>query len=93
MADEPRADELTTDPEAVRADLENVLRRIVDQPQALSVVAVPMRRATVFEVTTAPEDMGQVIGRRGRTARALRTLLDCRGDAEDAQYGFEILDQ
>ncbi len=84
---EPRSD-----PEAVRADLESLLRQIVDQPQELSVVAVPMRRATVFEVTAAPEDMGQVIGRRGRTARALRTLLDCRGDAESAQYGLEILD-
>lgn len=52
-----------------------------------------MRRATVFEVRTAPEDQGQVIGRRGRTARALRALLDCRGEVDGAQYGLEIFDE
>lgn len=51
-----------------------------------------MRRATVFEVRTDPDDLGKVIGRRGRTARALRTLLDCRGDEEGAQYGLEVVD-
>jgi predicted RNA-binding protein YlqC (UPF0109 family) len=81
------------DPERVRADLDGLLRLIVDRPGELSVTAVPMRRATVFEVAAAPEDMGKVIGRRGRTARALRALLDCRGDAEGAQYGLEILDE
>lgn len=81
------------DPEAVRSELEGLLKRLVDLPQQVEVTAVPMRRATVFEVATAPQDLGKVIGRRGRTARALRTLLDCRGDAEGAQYGLEILDE
>lgn len=80
-------------PEAVRSELESLLRRMVDHPEQVVVSAVPMRRATVFEVATAPPDLGKVIGRRGRTARALRTLLDCRGDAEGAQYGLEILDE
>lgn len=79
-------------PEAVREDLVGLLRLMLDKPDELAVTAVPMRRATVFEVATAPEDLGKVIGRRGRTARALRALLDCRGDRDGAQYGLDILD-
>lgn len=79
--------------EAVRRDLAAVIRGLVDRPEAVTVQAVPMRRATVFEVRTAPEDMGQIIGRRGRTARALRALLDARAAAEGAQYGLDILDE
>jgi predicted RNA-binding protein YlqC (UPF0109 family) len=81
------------DPGRVRDDLAEVLRRLVDRPESVRVTAVPMRRATVFEVRAAPEDQGKIIGRRGRTARALRALLDCRGDGEGAQYGLEILDE
>jgi predicted RNA-binding protein YlqC (UPF0109 family) len=81
------------DPDRVRDDLAHVVRQMVDRPEEVRVATVPMRRATVFEVRTAPEDQGKIIGRRGRTARALRTLLDCRGDGEGAQYGLEILDE
>ncbi|HEX4952421.1 MAG TPA: KH domain-containing protein [Thermoanaerobaculia bacterium] len=77
----------------VAADLAQVLALLVDQPEQLDVRSVPMRRATVFEVETAAEDVGQVIGRRGRTIRALRTLLDCRGEVDRAQYGLEVLDE
>lgn len=73
-------------------DLLAVVSRMVDRPGQVDVEAVPMRRATVFEVRAHPDDLGKIIGRRGRAARALRTLLDCRGDAEGAQYGLEILD-
>ena len=79
-------------PEAVREDLLGLLRLMVDHPTELGVSAVAMRRATVFEVATAPEDLGKIIGRRGRTARALRALLDCRGERDGAQYGLDILD-
>jgi uncharacterized protein len=80
------------DSRSVREDLTTVLHLLVDQPDRVSVQAVPMRRATVLEVSTAPEDLGKVIGRRGRTVRALRTLLDARGEAEGAQYGLEVHD-
>lgn len=79
-------------PEAVKEDLERVIRPMVDDPSAVRISSVPMRRATIFEVTTAPDDLGQIIGRKGRIARAIRTLLDCRGESEDAQYGLDILD-
>lgn len=77
---------------SVEHDLLEILTLMVDAPEEVSVDAVPMRRATVFEVRAAPEDMGKLIGRRGAVARSLRTLLDCRGDFEGAQYGLEIVD-
>jgi predicted RNA-binding protein YlqC (UPF0109 family) len=47
----------------------------------------------VLELSVAEEDMGSVIGRGGRTAHALRTLLRARGDAFDASYDLKIRDQ
>jgi len=81
------------DPSAVKADLAAVIRPMVDEPEAVQITAVPMRRATIFEVTTAQGDLGKIIGRKGRIARALRALLDCRGEADEAQYGIDILDE
>lgn len=81
-----------SDPATVAQDeLTAVLQRLVDEPDGLEIEAVPMRRATIFEVDAAPDDVGKVIGRHGRVARALRVLLDCRGDVEGAQYGLEIV--
>jgi predicted RNA-binding protein YlqC (UPF0109 family) len=78
--------------ERVREELTDLLALMVDEPEELEVEAVPMRRATIFEVTAADGDLGKIIGRRGRAARALRTLLDYRGESEGAQYGLEIVD-
>ena len=44
----------------------------------------------VLEVEVAPEDMGSVIGRNGRTAQALRTLLRARGDRTGVSYDLKI---
>ena len=76
----------------VREDLIDVISPMVDRPDDVQIHGVPMRRATVFEVETHPDDLGQVIGRRGRIARALRAVLDARGDADGQQYGLEIVD-
>ncbi|HRC85672.1 MAG TPA: KH domain-containing protein [Thermoanaerobaculia bacterium] len=81
------------DARRVRDDLIGVLRLLVDHPERLEIRAAPMRRATVFEVATAAEDLGKVIGRRGRAIRALRTLLDARAEADGEQYGLEVLEQ
>ena len=80
------------DSRRVGEDLGAVLGLLVDEPEQLAVQAVPMRRATVFEVEAASGDLGKLIGRRGRTIRALRTLLDCRAEVDGAQYGLELLE-
>ena len=48
------------------------------------------RPVTVFEVRVEPDDLGQLIGRQGRTARALRALLDVRGSRDGRRYGLDI---
>ncbi|MEM9189194.1 MAG: KH domain-containing protein [Myxococcota bacterium] len=48
---------------------------LVDEPDAVDVQAIERDRAVVFELTVASSDLGKVIGKDGRTARAMRTLL------------------
>ena len=54
--------------------LEHLVRGIVDTPEAVRVDARSQRRGDMLEVRVAPEDLGRVIGRQGRTATALRTV-------------------
>ena len=46
----------------------------------------------VFELTVDPDELGRVIGRQGRTAEAIRTLLEVAGARHGAYYDFEIVD-
>lgn len=63
--DEPKLDELLT----------FIARNLVDEPDEVRVQAVEGDRATVYELSVAEDDLGKVIGKDGRTARAIRTLL------------------
>ncbi|NLI17197.1 MAG: RNA-binding protein [Actinomycetales bacterium] len=55
--------------------LEHLVRGIVDHPEDVRVASRPMRRGELLEVRVHPDDLGRVIGRSGRTARALRTVI------------------
>lgn len=55
--------------------LEHLVRGIVDHPDDVRVTARSLRRGELLEVRVHPEDLGRVIGRSGRTARALRTVV------------------
>lgn len=55
--------------------LEHLVRGIVDSPDEVSVAARNNRRGETLEVRVHPDDLGRVIGRQGRTARALRTVV------------------
>ncbi|MDP9121192.1 MAG: KH domain-containing protein [Acidobacteriota bacterium] len=74
------------------ADLTELVRLLVDQPDEVEVTAVRGRRDALLELYVAPDDLGKVIGRQGRTARALRTLLETRGDRLGERYELEILE-
>jgi len=77
----------------VREELEEVVRAMVDQPDRVEVWEVPDGRSVRLELAVDPEDLGKVIGRQGRTARALRALLDVRGAREGARYELKILEE
>ncbi|MCI0384710.1 RNA-binding protein [Streptomyces sp. CNQ085] len=59
--------------------LDHLVKGIVDHPDEVQVAARNPRRGRVLEVRVHPDDLGKVIGRNGRTARALRTVVGALG--------------
>lgn len=77
---------------SIREELRGLIALMVDRPEAVTITETEEGRRTVFQLRVAPEDLGKVIGRKGRTARALRALLEARGAMDRQLYGLEILD-
>ena len=71
--------------------LETIARGLVDHPEAVRVLEVPSRNGSVLQLTVSPEDRGKLIGRQGRTARALRTLLRAYALKSGKHLSFEIV--
>lgn len=69
-----------------------VAKALVDDPDAVEVKVVEDERAVVLELSVAPEDLGKVIGREGRTARAMRTLLAATSARQQKRAVLEILE-
>ena len=59
--------------------LEHLVKGIVDRPDDVQVASRTLRRGRVLEVRVHPDDLGKVIGRNGRTARSLRTVVGALG--------------
>ena len=76
----------------LRAVVEVVARALVDHPDAVRVTESERRGMTVVELTTAPGDMGKIIGRQGRTAAALRTLLSVTAEKHGKRAQLDIRD-
>ncbi len=77
-------------------DVEQLLtylaRALVDQPDQVSLRASEVDGARLYELKVAPEDVGKVIGRDGRTVNALRTLLNAAAQKSGQKVRLEILD-
>jgi hypothetical protein len=76
----------------VRDLIEFVAKSLVDDPDAVRIRSVEREEITVLELEVAPADLGKVIGRQGRTARAIRTLLAAAGQKTRRRYSLDILD-
>ncbi len=76
----------------MRALVEQIAKALVDQPDKVSVQAVDGDQVTVLELSVAPDDLGKVIGKQGRTARSLRTILGAAGMKLKKRYTLEILE-
>ncbi|MCP3982436.1 MAG: KH domain-containing protein [bacterium] len=72
--------------------LELIARALVDQPDEVRVTEVDSEEATVLELRVAPEDLGKVIGKQGRTARSIRTILASSGKKQRKRIVFEIIE-
>ncbi|HUJ13786.1 MAG TPA: KH domain-containing protein [Thermoanaerobaculia bacterium] len=72
--------------------VEFVAKSLVDNGDAVRVRAHERDQSTIFELEVAPDDLGKVIGRQGRTARAMRTLLAAAGQKQRRRYILDIVD-
>jgi uncharacterized protein len=72
--------------------VETIARALVDHPEQVQVKSGGGAQVTVLELRVHPEDLGKVIGRQGRTAKAIRTLLGAAGMKQQKRFTLEILE-
>jgi predicted RNA-binding protein YlqC (UPF0109 family) len=72
--------------------VEMIAKALVDNPDQVSVTEVDGEQTTVLELRVAPNDLGKVIGKQGRTARCIRTLLGAAGMKLKKRFTLEILE-
>jgi len=76
----------------VKSLLDMLARELVDEPESVSVTEWDEDDGLFLELRVAPEDRGLVIGKRGRTADALRTVLDAVARRKGTTCDMEIVD-
>jgi len=77
---------------AMKDLLVEIAKALVDSPEDVKVMEVEGEQTTVLELRVRTEDLGKVIGRQGRTARAIRTLLAAAGMKIHKRFVLEILE-
>jgi predicted RNA-binding protein YlqC (UPF0109 family) len=76
----------------MRELVESIAKALVDNPEQVSVTEVEGEQTTVLELRVAQPDLGKVIGKQGRTARAIRTILGAAGMKLRKRFVLEILE-
>jgi uncharacterized protein len=76
----------------MRELVEAIAKALVDHPEQVQVKAIEGEQVTVLELRVHPEDLGKVIGKQGRTAKSVRTLLGAAGMKLKKRYTLEILE-
>ena len=72
--------------------LELIAKALVDNPDEVKVSEVGGEQTTILELRVAQEDLGKVIGKQGRTARAIRTILSAAGMKLHKRFHLEIIE-
>jgi len=76
----------------IRELVEDIAKALVDIPEEVSVREVQGEQVTVLELKVAPSDLGKVIGKQGRTARSIRTILGAAGMKLNRRFTLERLE-
>lgn len=76
----------------MRTLIEQIAKVLVDAPDQVSVTPVEEEGETVLELRVAESDLGKVIGKQGRTARSLRTILSAASMKFQERYSLEIIE-
>ena len=77
---------------SLREVIETIAKALVDSPDEVTVREIDGDATTVLELKVAPGDLGKVIGKQGRTARSIRTLLGAASMKLNRRYTLEILE-
>jgi uncharacterized protein len=77
---------------SIKELVEEIAKALVDIPDQVHVREVEGEQTTVLELRVAPSDLGKVIGKQGRTARSIRTLLGAAGMKLNRRFTLEILE-
>ena len=72
--------------------VEQIAKSLVNNPEQVAVTETGSDRTTVIELRVAPDDLGRVIGKEGRTAKAIRTILNAASTRENRRVVLEILE-
>lgn len=72
--------------------IEMIAKALVDQPEEVMVKPIEGEQSTVLELRVAASDLGKVIGKQGRTARSIRTILGAAGMKLKRRFTLEILE-
>ena len=72
--------------------LKTIVKYLVDNPDSIEVSRRDEGKSTTLELRVAPEDMGKVIGRQGKMARAIRTLMKAYATKEGTKINVDIMD-
>lgn len=72
--------------------IETMAKALVDKPEEVSVSEVEGEKTTVYEIRVSQNDLGKVIGKQGKTARAMRTILSAAGTKIGKRCVLEILE-
>lgn len=76
----------------MKALVEIMSKALVDKPEEVSVNEITGEKTTVYELKVAPGDLGKVIGREGKTAQAMRTILSAAGTKKGKRCVLEIIE-
>jgi predicted RNA-binding protein YlqC (UPF0109 family) len=76
----------------MRQLIEDIAKALVDVPESVQVNEVSGEQATVLELRVDPSDVGKIIGKQGRTARSLRTILSAVSMKYNRRFTLEILE-
>ena len=71
--------------------LKSIVLALVDNPDEISVSTIEKDGETILELKVAPADMGKVIGKQGRIAKAIRVVVKAAGARENKNFGVEIV--
>ena len=71
--------------------LETIIKSLVDSPEAIEIKEVERDKTTVFEVKVAEGDMGKIIGRQGKIAQSIRTVMKAVANRKDKRVTVEFI--